>query len=174
MYCTKEKHFYKHPTERFSIFNGNDSSHLEDWLIDVETATNLTSESRTKLAQAKSKGLTCTLISQALDLDKSWEEIKDLLHLKICNLDIHTSVSHFMEIQQKERESLAAYNHRFKREAKTCNFTNNTSTICIFVKGLKNAHTLAACVYEKGPQTLSDAISEVEKLQAAQQLTATL
>ena len=25
------------------------------------------------------------------------------------------SVSHFMEIQQKERESLAAYIHRFKR-----------------------------------------------------------
>ena len=42
------------------------------------------------------------------------------------------------------------------------------------MKGLKNTHTLAGCVYKKGPQTLSDAISEVEKLQAAQQLTATL
>ena len=42
------------------------------------------------------------------------------------------------------------------------------------MKGLKNAHTLAACVYEKGPQILADAISEVEKLQAAQQLTAIL
>ena len=70
-----------------------------------------------------------------------------------------------MEIQQKERESLAAY--RFKREAKTCNFTNNAATICIFVKGLRNAHSLAARVYEKVPQTLSDAINEVEKLQAA-------
>ena len=29
-------------------------------------------------------------------------------------------------------------------------------------------------IYEKGPQTLADAISEVEKLQATQQLTATL
>ena len=45
--------------------------------------------------------------------------------------------------------------------------------IWIFIKGLKNAHTLASHVYEKGPQTLADAISEVEKLQAAQQLTAT-
>ena len=44
----------------------------------------------------------------------------------------------------------------------------------IFVKGLKNAHTLAAQVYEKGPQTPTDAISNVEKLQAAQQLTAIL
>ena len=37
-----------------------------------------------------------------------------------------------------------------------------------------NTHPLAAHIYEKGPQTLTDAISEVEKLQAAQQLTATL
>ena len=79
-----------------------------------------------------------------------------------------------MEIQQKEKESLAAYIHRFKREAKRCTFTNNADTICIFVKGLKNAHTLAVHVYKKGPQTLSDTISEVEKLQAALQLTATL
>ena len=84
-----------------------------------------------------------TLISEALSSDKSWDEIKDLLHLKICNLDIHTSVSHFMEIQQKERESLAAYIHRFKREANRCNANNNAATIWIFIKGLRNAHTLA-------------------------------
>ena len=34
--------------------------------------------------------------------------------------------------------------------------------------------TLATRIYEKGPQTLADAVSEVEKFQAAQQLTATL
>ena len=85
------------------IFNGSNLSQLEDWLIDVETATDLTSESRTKLAKAKSKGLTHTLITEALNLNKFWEEIKDLLCLKICNLDIHTSVSHFMKIQQKDR-----------------------------------------------------------------------
>ena len=73
-----------------------------------------------------------------------------------------------MDIQQKDKESLAAYIHRFKREAKRCKFTNNAATIRIFVKGLKNAHTLAAHVYEKGPQTLADTIREVEKLQAAQ------
>ena len=59
--------------------------------MDIETAADLTDESRTKLAQAKSKGLTCTLITEALTLGKCWEDIKDLLHLKICNLDIHTS-----------------------------------------------------------------------------------
>ena len=79
-----------------------------------------------------------------------------------------------MEIQQTEKESLTAYIHYFKREAKRYNFTNNTATIRIFVKGLKNAHSLATCIYEKGPQTLVVAISEVEKLQVIQQLTATL
>ena len=33
--------------------NGQDSSQLEDWLTDIETASELTGESRTKLAQAK-------------------------------------------------------------------------------------------------------------------------
>ena len=79
-----------------------------------------------------------------------------------------------MDVQQKDKESLAAYIHRFKRETVRCNFTNNAATIRIFMKGLKNPHTIAACVYEKGPQTLADAISEVENIQAAQQLTATL
>ena len=158
----------------YPTFSGSDWTQLEDWLVDIETAANLTDENRTKLAQAKSKGLTHTLIIEALTWGKCWEEIKDLLHLKICNSDIHTSVSCFMDIQQKDKESLAAYIQRLKREAKRCYFTNNAATIRIFVKGLKNAHMLAARVYEKGPQTLADAISEVEKLQAAQQLTATL
>ena len=136
--------------------------------MDIETTTSLTQESRTKLAQAKSKGLTHTLITEVLTSGKCREEFKDLLYLKICNSDINTSVSHFMEIQQKDNESLAAYIHRFKREAKRCNFTNNAAKIRIFVKGLKNTHTSAACVYEKGPKALADTISEVEKLQAAQ------
>ena len=62
-------------------FNGSDSTQLEDSLVDVETTANLTVESRTKLAQAKSKGLTCTLITEALTSGKSWEDIKDLLCL---------------------------------------------------------------------------------------------
>ena len=82
------------------ILNGQASSQLEDWLPDIETASELTGESRTKLAQAKLKGLVRTLISEALTLQKSWEEIKDSLRLKISNTDIHTSISHFMDIQQ--------------------------------------------------------------------------
>ena len=79
-----------------------------------------------------------------------------------------------MEIQQKEKECLAMYIHHFEREAKRCNFTSNAATIKIFVKELKDAHTLGARIYEKGPQILTDARSEVEKLQGTQQLTATL
>ena len=174
--CTAQKKTFIVNTllQDITIFNSNDSSQSEDWFIDIETASDLTSKSRTKLAQAKSKGLICTLISEALSSNKTWDEIKDFLHLKICNLDIHTSISHFMEIQQKQKESLAAYIHRFKREANRCNFDNNAATIWIFMKGLRNAHTLATRVYKKGPQNLADAIREVEKLQAAQQLTATL
>ena len=92
----------------------------------------------------------------------------------MCDSDIHMSISHFMEIQQKEKESLAAYIHHFKREASRCKFNNDAAPIRIFIKGLKNAHSLATRVYEKGPQSLADAIKEVEKLQALQQLTATL
>ena len=40
--------------------NGQDSSQLEDWLTDIVTASELTGESRTKIAQAKSKGLVRT------------------------------------------------------------------------------------------------------------------
>ena len=157
-----------------TVLDGNDSSQLEDWLTDIETASDLTGESRTKLAQEKLKGFIRTLISEALTSNKNWEEIKDCLYLKICNSDIHMSVSHFMEIQQNEKESLAAYIHHFKREASRCKFDNDAATIRTFIKGLKNAHTLATRVYGKGPQSLVDAIKEVEKLQAAQQLTATL
>ena len=51
---------------------------------------------------------------------------------------------------------------------------NIHAQIRIFGKGLKDTHTLAARIYEKGPQTLADAISEFEKIQTTQQLTATL
>ena len=84
------------------------------------------------------------------------------------------AISCFMQIQQKEKESLAAYIHHFKREVSRCKFNNDAATIRIFIKGLKNSHTLVTRAYEKGPQSLADAIREVEKLQAPHQLTSTL
>ena len=53
-------------------------------------------------------------------------------------------------------------------------FTNDTATIRVFVKGLRNAHSLAARIYGKDPQTLKDTITKVEKLNATQQLTTTI
>ena len=174
--CTAQKKTSLENTllQDIPILNGQDSSQLEDWLTDIESAMELTSESRTKLAQAKSCGLVRTLISEALIVQKSWDEIKDSLCLKISNTDIHTSISRFMDIQQTDKESLATYVHRFKREANRCKFDNDATTIRIFLKGLKNAHIIATKVYEKGPQTLAEAIREVEKLQAAQRLTSSL
>ena len=72
-----------------------------------------------------------------------------------------------MDIQQSDKESLAAYVHCFRWEANRCKFNNDTATIRIFLKGLKNAHTLATKIYGKGQQSLADPIKEVEKLQAA-------
>ena len=118
--ATKQTTFTNTLIQDIPTFNGSDSTQLENWLVDIETAANLTDDCRTELAQAKSKGLTCTLITETLTSGKCWEDIKDLLHLKICNSDIHTLVSCCMEIQQKEKESLAAYLHCFKREAKRC------------------------------------------------------
>ena len=79
-----------------------------------------------------------------------------------------------MDIQQSDKESLAAYVHHFKWEANRCKFNNDTATIRIFLKGLKNVHTLATKVYEKGPQSLADTVKKVEKLQGAQQIASTL
>ena len=162
--CNTQKKTYLESSllQDILTLNGTDSSQLEDWFTDIKTASELMGESRTKLAQAKSRGLVRTLISEALTLHKTWEEIKDSLHLKICNSDIHTSISHFMDIQQKEQESLAAYVHHFKWEASRYKFDNDAATIRIFIKGLKNTHTLTTKVYENGPQSLADVTREVE------------
>ena len=117
--------------------------------MDIDTAVDLTSESQAKLAKVKSRGLTCTLVLEAINSEKTWDEIKDLLRLKLHNANIHTYTLHFMDIQQKEKESLAAYVQWFKMKAKCCNFTNDAATIRIFVNGLRNAHGLAARIYEK-------------------------
>ena len=63
----KQTNFTNTLIQDIPIFNGNDSMQLEDWLVDTESAADLSAESRTKLAQAKLKWLTCTLISEALN-----------------------------------------------------------------------------------------------------------
>ena len=66
--CTAQKQitFTNTLIQDIPTFNGSNSMLLEDWLVDIETAANLTYKRRTELAQAKSKGLTQTLITEAL------------------------------------------------------------------------------------------------------------
>ena len=71
------------------VFNEHDTTKLEDWHTDIEMAADITNESRARLAKAKSWGLICTLVTEAISSNKSWDEIKDLLRLKLCNADIH-------------------------------------------------------------------------------------
>ena len=80
---------------------------------------------------------------------KCWDEIKGILRLKLWNANIHLYTSHFMELQQKDNETLAAYVHCFKTVAWRCTFHIDTVAICIFVDGLWDAHTTAATIYER-------------------------
>ena len=57
--------------------NGQDSSQLEDWLTDIETASELTGESRTKLAQAKIKRISVNINIRSLNFPKKlWGKIR--------------------------------------------------------------------------------------------------
>ena len=100
--CTSQKQMnLTNPLlQDIAVFNEHNSTKLDEWLTDIKTAADLTNESRAKLAKVKLRGLTQTLVTEAINLDKSWDEIKDLLCLKLCNTDIHTYTSCFMEIQQ--------------------------------------------------------------------------
>ena len=51
----KQTNFTNTLIQDIPIFSGNDATQLEDWLVDIETAANLSAESRTKLALAKSR-----------------------------------------------------------------------------------------------------------------------
>ena len=75
-----------------------------------------------------------------------------------------------MEIQQKDSETLTAYIHRFKKEAKHCDFNLHPAKIRIFLKGLINSSRIAPSVYEQGPTTIEDAIGIVEKISSAQHI----
>ena len=58
------------------------------------------------------------LVMESINSDKTWDDTKDLLRPKLCNANIHTYTSCFMDIQQWENESLAAYVYWFKTGVK--------------------------------------------------------
>ena len=68
---------------------------------DIEAAVDLTKESCAKLAKEKSRGLTHRLVTEAINVEKSWDDIKHLLRLKLCNANIHTYSTCLMHIPQQ-------------------------------------------------------------------------
>ena len=142
--------------------------------MDIGSATNILTESHTYLAKARSCGLTQMLIHKATQTGKWWDETKGIFRFKLCNANFYTYTSWFMEIQQKDNETLAACIHCFKTAARWCAFDNDTVAIHIFVQDLRQAPNITAKIYEKDPQTLAEGIRLVEKISAAHQLTATL
>ena len=79
--CTtqKQSNLINSLLQDIAVFNKHKPTKLEEWLMDLETAADLTCENRTKLTKTKLRGLTHTLVTEAINLDKSWDEIKDLL-----------------------------------------------------------------------------------------------
>ena len=79
--CTSQKqtHFTTSLLQDISILNNFDSINLEDWFTDIETAADLTYENRAKISKEKSKGLPCTLITEAFASGTPQHDIKALL-----------------------------------------------------------------------------------------------
>ena len=81
-----------------STFDGWDFMKFGDWLTDLKTATDILKKSQSCLAETESCSLTHILTHEALQAEKCWDDIKDILCLKLCNTEIHTYMSCFMEI----------------------------------------------------------------------------
>ena len=151
-------------------FDGKQGHKLDDWLANIENAAAIVEENEVMVAKGKARGLARDLTKE--HEDQPWSHIKEQLCNHLNNASIHTYTSRFMEIQQKDSETLTAYIHRFKKEAKHCNFDSQTAKIRIFLKGLINSSKIAPGVYEKGPTTIEDAIGIVEKISSAQCIAA--
>ena len=145
--------------------DGKQGHKLDDWLADIENAAAIVEENEVMVAKGKARGLARDLIKE--HEDQPWPH-KEQLHNRLNNASIHMYTSRFMEIQQKDSETLMAYIHRFKKEAKHCDFDSHPAKIRIFLKGLINSSKIAPGVYEKGQTTIEDAIGIVEKINSAQ------
>ena len=64
--CHMERQTSLDPYSRISPHLMDKTSKLEYWLMDLEIAADILSESHTCLAEAKSHGLNCSLICEAL------------------------------------------------------------------------------------------------------------
>ena len=52
VHCAKQTHLTNSLLQDIAIFNKHDSTKLEEWLTDIETAVDLTNENQAKLAKA--------------------------------------------------------------------------------------------------------------------------
>ena len=112
---------------------------------------------------------------EAINSDKSCDKINDLLWLKLCNANIHTYT--FMlhgDPHSKKRNPLQHMFTSLKQRPRDATSQMTPLPSESLSWDWRPAHSLATCIYEKGPQMLTDAILEVEKLNAVQQLTATI
>ena len=151
-------------------FNGKQGQKLDDWLADIENAAAIVKEDEVMVAKGKVRGLARDLIKE--HESQPWPHIKEQLRNCLNNASMHTYTSRFMEIKQKDSETLTAYIHRFKKEAKHCDFNSHPAKIRIFLKGLINSSKISPGVYEKGPTSIEDAIGIVEKISSAHRIAA--
>ena len=100
---------------------------LDDWLANIENAATLVEEDKVRVAKGKARGLARDLIKE--HEDKTWPHIKEQLCNHLNNASIHTYTSRFIEIQQRDSQTLTAYIHRFKKEAKHCDFNSHPAKI---------------------------------------------
>ena len=149
-------------------FDGKLGHKLDDWLADIENAAAIAEEDEVMVAKGKARELALDLIKE--HENQPWPHIKEQLCNCLNNASIHTYTSRFMKIQQRDSETLTAYIHRFKKEAKHCDFDSHPAKIRIFLKGLTNSSKIAPGVYEKGPTTIEDAIGIVEKISSVQHI----
>ena len=98
------------------IFDGRESSKLEHCFMDIETAADILKESHTHLARAKSYGLTFTLICEALQTGKCWDEIKGTL-----------GWSSVIQIVILTHHTLWRYNRRIMKLSLPMSTTSNSS-----------------------------------------------
>ena len=128
-------------------FNGKQGHKLDDWLTDVENEAAIVEEDKVVVAKGKVRGLARDLIKE--HENQPWPHIKEQLCNHLNNASIHTYTSRFMEIQQKDSETLTAYIHRFKKEAKHCNFDSHPAKLRIFLKRLINSCRIAQVYIQK-------------------------
>ena len=89
-----------------TVLNRNDASKLEDWLTDIEATSDLTDKSRTKLAQAKSKGLIRTLNIRSLNLKQNLGGNQGFSLSKNLQIQTYTHLSVILWTYNKRRMNL--------------------------------------------------------------------